>query len=396
MHRAINRRLVVPAVTLTIAAAGFQLTARAQNSDTLRIPEAFANESSDTFRLEETQDFTPGTVEMVTERYPDGKVRIERQVTLDAQGNYVNHGAWKMWAQDGTAIADGQYDMGLRVGSWTRWYGRKDTRILNAAPFNKFKPPFVSQVTFVDDEMDGQWLIVDADEKQVMQVTLTGGKRNGPVIIWLPTGKIYQQANYTNGVPVGEVLEVNTKGELAVIATYQDGRKVITKTSHHNKARNIKKSEETFLAATSVEQTPDDFWNLTLAEYNSEGQDLRHGISKSWFESGKPRHEGVYNMDKKHGMFTYWHANGQMAATGEYKDDKPIGAWVWWHENGVKSAFGEYRDGFLYGQWRWWAQDGQLAKQKTYDGTEKITSEKLEKEVEVGTKPADSPTRTVR
>jgi hypothetical protein len=62
----------------------------------------------------------------------------------------------------------------------------------------------------------------------------------------------------------------------------------------------------------------------------------------------------------------------------------------------VKSAFGEYRDGFLYGQWRWWAQDGQLAKQKTYDGTEKITSEKLEKEVEVGTKPADSPTRTVR
>ena len=32
-------------------------------------------------------------VEVIRERYPDGKIKIERQVTLDADGNYVNHGA---------------------------------------------------------------------------------------------------------------------------------------------------------------------------------------------------------------------------------------------------------------------------------------------------------------
>src|SRR5690349_15541026 len=40
----------------------------------------------------------PGEVEIVRERYADGKVRIERQVTLDADGDYVNHGAWKQYS----------------------------------------------------------------------------------------------------------------------------------------------------------------------------------------------------------------------------------------------------------------------------------------------------------
>ena len=35
-----------------------------------------------------------GNVEQVTERYPNGKIKIERQVTKDAAGNYVNHGTY--------------------------------------------------------------------------------------------------------------------------------------------------------------------------------------------------------------------------------------------------------------------------------------------------------------
>ena len=35
-----------------------------------------------------------GNVEPVTERYPNGKIKIERQVTKDAAGNYVNHGTY--------------------------------------------------------------------------------------------------------------------------------------------------------------------------------------------------------------------------------------------------------------------------------------------------------------
>jgi antitoxin component YwqK of YwqJK toxin-antitoxin module len=246
--------------------------------------------------------------------------------------------------------------------------------------------------------MEGQWLIVDADERQVMQISLSGGKRNGTAITWLPNGKIAQQSSYDHGVPNGEVLEfvanapVNTnaakgeaRGDMRVTARYIDGRRESIKTNYHDRAKKIKSSEEMFLAAPSTAQTLDDFWTLTLATYKTDGTELRHGSSKSWFSNAKPQHEGFYEQDKKAGMFTYWYANGQMYATGEYKNDKPVGPWIWWHENGLKSAFGEYNDeGYFVGQWRWWGVDGKLTKQKSYDGSERITSEKMERELEVG------------
>src|SRR5262245_59309468 len=63
-------------------------------------------------------------VEVVRERYPDGKVKIERDVTVDADGNYVNHGAWRMWDDSGRLVAEGQFAMGRRSGQWSRSWSR--------------------------------------------------------------------------------------------------------------------------------------------------------------------------------------------------------------------------------------------------------------------------------
>ncbi|HJQ80460.1 MAG TPA: hypothetical protein VJ828_10920 [Lacipirellulaceae bacterium] len=316
-----------------------------------------------------------GEIETVRERYPDGKIRIERQVTLDDTGNYVNHGTWKMLTPSGAVSAEGQYYMGERVGLWTRWHGRNESPVFNEFPFDKFKAPFMSQATFEDGQMDGEWLITDATEKKVMQISLKDGKRNGPAVTWLPTGKTYRQATYDQGVPVGEVMEVSAKtGELVRADSYVDGRKVIARTTYYS-TRDKKKTETMYLAATTIEQSPDDYWNFRLATYRSEGKDLKHGAAKAWFASGKPQMDGFYEYDKRAGTFTYWHENGQIAATGEYKDDKAEGIWVWWHPNGQKSAVGRYQNGALFGDWRWWNEDGRLTKQHEYDGTEAITSQ---------------------
>jgi hypothetical protein len=39
---------------------------------------------------------------------------------------------------------------------------------------------------------------------------------------------------------------------------------------------------------------------------------------------------------------------------------------------------GKYSAGALVGEWRWWNEDGQLAQQKTHDGTETASSEPQE------------------
>ena len=304
-----------------------------------------------------------GEVEIVRERYADGNVRIERQVTQDQEGNYVNHGEWKMLTPSGEVSAEGQYNMGQRVGLWSAGTIATMRPFLNEFPFNRFKHPFQSQVNFTDGAMDGDWLITDANDRKVMQITLKNGQRDGPAVTWSPEGKVFRQATYDQGVPVGDVLELNAKtGELARIDSYVDGSKVTTKTSYHPNSPQQKKSESMYLAATTVQQSPDEYWNFRLAQYTTEGKDLKHGPSKAWFANGKPQFDGFYQFGQRTGTFSYWHENGQVAATGEYKDDRAEGIWVWLHPNGQKSAIGRYEDGALIGEWRWWSEDGQLTK----------------------------------
>src|ERR1700752_3846408 len=57
-------------------------------------------------------------VEVFCERYSDGKAKVEREVTTDADGNYVNHGRWRTWDRAGKLVAEGSYDMGQRSGAW--------------------------------------------------------------------------------------------------------------------------------------------------------------------------------------------------------------------------------------------------------------------------------------
>lgn len=330
-----------------------------------------------------------GETEIIRERYPNGKIKIERQVTLDPDGNYVNHGGWKMWNKAGTLVAEGQYHMGHRVGAWTRWHGRKDSPLFNQFPFNRFKAPFVSQANFTEGVIDGDWFIVDADQRKCRQITIEMGKRHGLAITWLPNGEMLRQETYEHGVPVGDVLQLNNKtGKFERFASYVEGRKVVSKATNFHRSKQ-KKTESLYLAPQTVLSSPDDFWNMRFAQYEAIGEPLRHGPAKTWYSNGQIKSEGFYQYDKKVGRFTYWHANGQMAAMGDYRGDQRQGRWVWWHENGQKAAIGNYHDGVLAGEWRWWEPNGRLAKQKSYDGSQGITADD-EQTLELGQQPSST------
>src|SRR4051812_30429343 len=217
-----------------------------------------------------TEPGIAGEVELVRERYNDGKVRVERQVTLNGDGNYVNHGTWKMYSPSGDVAAEGQYTFGQRTGSWTRWSTRKDSNVLGEAPFNHFKAPFMSQATFADDKLDGDWIITDSNDKKVMAISFHAGQRNGQATTWSPNGKVLRQLTYQDGIPVGDLLEINQKtGELARTATYDAGRKIVTKTEYYYGNQKKKQSEIVYLAAKTIEQSSDDFWTTRLAKFTA-------------------------------------------------------------------------------------------------------------------------------
>jgi antitoxin component YwqK of YwqJK toxin-antitoxin module len=375
-----NERIASGCIALAMAAG---LNSAAVAKETGRAPAEFAYvaELEPTVSSEvKAEPGVNGEVELVRERYLDGKVRIERQVTLNGDGNYVNHGSWKQFSEKGEVIAEGQYNFGQRVGMWTRWLGRNDSPIFKEFPFDKFKAPFMSQVTFVDGKMDGDWIIADVNEHKILVTSLKAGERTGSSTTWLPNGKVYRQASYNQSVPVGDLLELNPKtGQLAKVATYEEGRKVVTTTTYFPGNKRQKQSETMYLAAKTVVETPDDFWSARLAKFASEGSDLKNGTAKTWYANGKQESDGYYVLGQKSGTFTYWHENGQVASTGEYKDDLAEGTWVWWHDNGQKSAVGKYEKGTLIGDWRWWDSEGKLTKQQTYDGTESASTQPEER-----------------
>ncbi len=267
--------LVISGTRASVASAQNYLTVLKNASDHARL--TTISETAATSASSPTAVSSPmkggGSIEIFRERYPSGEVRIEREVTLDSEGNYVNHGAWKMWDPAGLLIADGQYNMGKRIGSWTRILGRRDTEIMRQAPFSQFKAPFTSNVTFSNDQMNGDWLIVDADQKKCSQVSLANGQRHGMAITWLANGNVLRQAQYDQGVPVGDVLQANSStGELERAATYLDGRRITSNVEYYTRAKRQQKSEEMFLAPKTEQKTADDFWNCQFATYDHDGE----------------------------------------------------------------------------------------------------------------------------
>ncbi len=305
------------------------------------------------------------TAETVRERYADGQTKIEREVTLDKAGNYVNHGAWRMWDSAGKLIAEGRHDMGQRVGLWKRTHVREESPVLDEFPFNKFSAPFTSQATFVADQLEGDWVINDAKGRQCSRISLVRGKRHGKATLWQPDGQVYREASFQRGVAKGEVLQRDANDQLITVATYVDGHLLVNKVTNFTESE-IKESDGSYLSSMGSETSSDDYWELHFAEYATQAEDQRHGAFKQWYANGQLKLEGNFQFDRESGPFVWWHANGQKAVEGEFVDGQQDGQWVWWHANGQKASQGDFHYGTLVGTWRQWDVEGRLAQTQEY------------------------------
>lgn len=302
------------------------------------------------------EDATP---EVVKERFPNGSIKVEREVTQDTQGNYVNHGSWKMWDQRGNPVARGQHHLGHRSGTWTRWYrAPAEAEVLTKMPYQQFNAPFISQAQFKAGELDGLWTIYDGKMRKISQIRFVDGKRNGTATWFYANGHKMREAEYRDSQLDGTVSEWAPDGKPVAKDTYQAGRKLAAKkTTHPNGAR---KSEGVYLFPKETEQSADDWWNCKMATYVRTGPEEKHGPWISWYSNGQPQLEGNYDHDTQNGRFQWWHANGQKAQEGRYDHGKQDGAWTWWFPSGQKSIRGEYASGVPAARWTWWKEDGKV------------------------------------
>ena len=103
--------------------------------------------------------------ELIVDRHANGQPKTEREVALDHEENFVNHGVMRVYNDRGVFVGGGQYDWGKRHGKWVRIYNdASDAPLLNQVSLRGFQAPYISEATFVSDEVDGAWLIKDAAE----------------------------------------------------------------------------------------------------------------------------------------------------------------------------------------------------------------------------------------
>lgn len=315
------------------------------------------------------QDFVgDGTsdYETIKERYPDGRVKIERGVTQDDRENYINHGPWRLWSDTGDLVAEGTYRYGKRHGRWVRVYRAEDADLFSLPPFNLFTGPFRSHADFVDGQLEGNWVISDASGNKICDWEFSAGRRHGDSLWYYHNSQTMRVIQYQDGQIHGELLEWDVDGKPLTNVEYISGRR-LEKTVETFEDGN-KKVEGMVLQAQLVMKKPDQWWEAKLAQYERRGKDEKHGVWKAWHPTGVPKFTGEYQFDKPAGEFTWWHPNGQKSLHAFYENGRKSGQWTWWHANGQKSIRGQYLDDSPVDRWIWWHESGKVAQRVNFSG----------------------------
>ena len=299
-------------------------------------------------------------LENVTERYPDGKIKVERQVTQDASGNYINHGTYTMYDPEGKILRTGEYQNGKQHGKWTQRMDRDEGYLFSSAQENAFPGPFTSEATFLDGQLQGTWTIKDRNGQDIVEWNFDHGVGQGLWTWRYPNGEKRTEAHYSNGVLDGELVEWGHDGKQISQSTYVDGRCIVKNIGWYGPGQ--KHYEGQFLRVQEMPVLSYDWWTSTAkpAAAIPAGKDQKHSLWTAWYRNGNKSCEGQFDRDVPIGKYTWWYPNGQKQAEAEYQNGLKSGVWITWHSNGQRESEGEFKDGVLVSKWTHWDLDGKV------------------------------------
>ena len=305
-------------------------------------------------------------IELVRERYPDGAVKIERQVTRDIEGNYMNHGTFTMYDPHGAILRTGEYRNGKQHGLWTRYFDEGDGDLFSRKYSKQFPGPFVSEATFVDGKLHGAWTITSRTRRKIIEWHFDSGTRHGKSTWWYPSGEKRREVDYNGGELDGEFLEWGLDNKLVTKAPFVGGRLLTRKVKWYAPGKVF--YEGSYLLSREVSVPLYDWWNgtATAVTLGESGPDHKHGPWTSWYRNGQRKVAGRYREDVPVGKFTWWYENGQKQAEGEYVDGEQASTWITWYPNGQKQSTGQYDHAVPVGKWMRWEANGKLTEVHDY------------------------------
>jgi antitoxin component YwqK of YwqJK toxin-antitoxin module len=169
-----------------------------------------------------------------TDKYDDGKVRVEREIARYSDNRFVSDGFYREFFPNGEKFAEGQYKDGKQQGEWTYWYDNgqvcRKVNYLDGQPDGSWDVfnadgAVIAKRSYKNGKRDGTWVVYDKTGKQQLrEEQYTDGKGDGVWKTWFPTGQQKTQIGLKMGTRHGPAIEWDEKGTKRAEIPYVDGK----------------------------------------------------------------------------------------------------------------------------------------------------------------------------
>ncbi len=191
-------------------------------------PPIFLEESTDTIQPTLTRR------EIVTEKFKDDRIRIEREIAHFSDNHFEADGKYREYFPNGQIFVEGQYKRGRQHGEWTFYYD--NGKVNRKAKFVDGQPEGPREIFRADGTLlakrsynhglrDGEWVAYDPTGKiPLSEEHYKKGKEDGVWKFWHPNGQLKQQISLKEGIRHGTATEWDEKGTKRFEATFDQGK----------------------------------------------------------------------------------------------------------------------------------------------------------------------------
>jgi len=125
-------------------------------------------------------------LEVVEQHWPDGKLRLRKEVLRNADGSLTNHGAYARWYDNGQKEYETTFVHGKKHGTTTQWHrnGRKWT-----------------EEHHVDGQRQGKSTTWDESGRKLREESYADDKPHGTWTVWHQDGRIKWRTTFDHGKP---------------------------------------------------------------------------------------------------------------------------------------------------------------------------------------------------
>lgn len=175
--------------------------------------------------LDEAKQVAKPTVvgrETISDKYEDGKVRVERGIAKFSDNHFEAEGIYREYYPSGQVFVEGQFKGGRQEGDWTYYFenGKENRK----ATYKNGQPDGAWEVHRVDGTLsakrgfheglrDGEWIYYnDKGDQPLREEHYDKGKKDGVWKVWFPSGKQHQEAGFKQDKKDGMTTEWNEDG----------------------------------------------------------------------------------------------------------------------------------------------------------------------------------------